>query len=103
MSVCCCIPQIDRADDDARSNGRLGSQTDWEAIRTILVGFECPYMDPSPIASTPIFVRRGNDCSRVSGLKLTSINRGRATMGYSRASSPLLCRALMPADTRGFC
>jgi hypothetical protein len=24
---------------------------------------------------------------------LTSINRGRATMGYSRASSPLLCRA----------
>ena len=23
----------------------------------------------------------------------TSINRGRATMGYPRASSPLLCRA----------
>ena len=27
------------------------------------------------------------DCSRISGLMLTSINRGRATMGYSRASS----------------
>jgi len=52
----------------------------------------CPYTDPSPIASTPVFVRRGNDCSHISGLMLTSINRGPATMGYWRASSPLLSR-----------
>jgi len=59
-------------------------------------------MDPSPIASTPVFVRRGNDCSRISGLMLTSITRGRATMGYSRASSPLLYRAWCPRTFAGF-
>ena len=53
---------------------------------------ECLYMDPSPIASTPILATR-YDCSRISGFMLTSVNRGRATMGYSRASSPLLSRA----------
>src|ERR1700730_2044730 len=30
--------------------------------------FQCPYMDPSPLASTPGLGRRRYDCSRISGL-----------------------------------
>jgi hypothetical protein len=42
------------------------------------------------------------DCSRISGLGMTSINRGRATMGYSRVGSSLLCRASRPWTFPGY-
>src|SRR5258708_35449211 len=42
------------------------------------------------------------DCSRISGLRLTSISRGRATMGYSRVGSSLLCRASRPWTLPGY-
>jgi len=42
------------------------------------------------------------DCSRISGLCLTSISRGRATMGYSRVGSSLLCRASSPWTFSGY-
>jgi hypothetical protein len=36
------------------------------------------------------------------GLSLTSISRGRATMGYSRVGSSLLCRASRPWTLPGY-
>jgi hypothetical protein len=48
------------------------------------------------------FLAMRYDCSRISGLGMTSINRGRATMGYSRVGSSLLCRASRPWTFPGF-
>jgi hypothetical protein len=42
------------------------------------------------------------DCSRISGLSMTSVSRGRATMGYSRVGSSLLCRASRPWTFPGY-
>ena len=42
------------------------------------------------------------DCSRISGLGMTSAIRGRAMMGYSRVGSPLLFRASRPWTFAGY-
>ena len=42
------------------------------------------------------------DCSRISGLSVTSVSRGRATMGYSRVGSSLVTRASRPWSFPGY-
>jgi len=60
-------------------------------------------MDPSPIASTPVFVRRGDDCSRISGL-IVDLDQPRSGHdGLFARQLPIASSGLMPADILGFC
>jgi hypothetical protein len=60
---------------------------------------KCPYMDPSPIASTPIFMRRGTT-ARVYPPR---VDLDQPRSGHDGLFARQLPSGLMPTDIPGFC
>jgi hypothetical protein len=80
---------------DGADGGRSLCRIQWLHLRMSVYG-------PHPTLLALRLLATRYDCSRISGLCLTSISRGRATMGYSRVGSSLLCRASSPWTFSGY-
>ena len=80
--------------------GRAKSHGSWPL--RVDRGLAASVYGPHPTLLALRFLATRYDCSRISGLCLTSISRGRATMGYARVGSSLLCRASRPWTFAGY-
>ena len=82
----------------SRTSGNLVS----DRPDRVELGLTASVYGPLPTLLALRFLATRYDCSRISGFCLTSISRGRATMGYSRVGSSLLSRASRPWTFAGY-